>query len=416
MTIFFGIYMWQRLKQVDWTFLAACVAWGLTTALMLYVKLRKKSEAFPVLILVGIFLLYMNSGDLFKSFRLYTIACVNRRVLVHQFLSMTIFGFLSNSYSNISVVVLLMAAILLRPGWSVGKCGLPIVGAFLLRPMRRTIVALSLASQCFGFFTGTVLGVAMIDNGPSRSLPVLPNTDSPKLELVIGLCVALITTALLKLSRRTRGQVTTVLGSALVAAVSRVVPIHSAPLTMVPVIAVIASACPEAVVSINTFLPQIIADKSSSRLFKLKALGTVLTLHAFGALIARSLSSDTFEEPEFVSRKAIAQEVFFSTILAFIVSRRPSLGPLVYLAAYLGTAGFDMVHLSSSISFGAHGINQGRLLARVIWQTAGAAIGSRLLAPLADADRIDFDPITSVTRTTDGRVISVTKESRVTGQ
>ena len=155
--------MINRLKQVDWTFLAACIAWGLTTLLMLYVKLRKKTESFPVLILVAIFLLYMNSGDLFKSFRLYTIACVNRRPLIHQFACSVMFGFLSNSYSDIFVVLLLMTALVLRPGWQLGKTGIPIIGSFLVEPKRRTLIALGLASQCFGFFTGTVLGIAMID-------------------------------------------------------------------------------------------------------------------------------------------------------------------------------------------------------------------------------------------------------------
>jgi hypothetical protein len=407
--------MWQRLKQVDWTFLAACIGWGLTTVLMLYVKLRKKTESFPVLILVGIFLLYMNSGDLFKSFRLYTIACVNRRVLIHQFIAMTVFGFLSNCSNDIFVVALLMAAILLRPGWSLGQTGLPALGAFLVKPLRRTLVALGLAAQCFGFFTGTVLGVAMIDSSATISFndKVRP-VESRDLSLILGLVVVMLSSALVKLTRKTRGQITTVLGSALIAAISRVIPIYSSPLSIVPVIAVVNSMFPEAVTSIATFIPQLMADKTSSKSFKVRVFLSVVVLHALGALAAGYASPSLYEAPEYVSRKAIAQELFYSTILSFIVPKRPSHAPLVYLAAYLGTAGHDMVHLSSSISFGAEGLGNGRLLARLIWQSVGGLIGSCLLAHLADSDKIDFDPITSVTRTTDGRVIAA--ESRATGR
>jgi hypothetical protein len=403
--------MFKRLREMDWTFLLACIAWGLTTALMLYVKLRKKTESFPVLILVAVFLLYMNSGDLFKNSRLYTIACVNRRVLVHQFVTLCVFGFLSNSYSDIFVVLLLMSAVVLRPGWDLGKTGIPIVGSFLVTPSRRTLVALGLAAQCFGFFTGTVLGIAMIDRKSSGATITASHADiSDAMKTITAFTLVLVGTNFVKLTPKWRGRISTVIGSGIIAAVSRVIPFYNSPLAVVPVIALVCKLFPGAVVSISEFIPQLV-NAPGSKIAKLKIFVSVGFLHACGALVAGYFSPSMNQAPEFVSRKAIAQELFFSTILAFVVTRRPNMAPLVYLASFLATVGSDMVHMCSSISLGAEALGNGRLIARLLWQSVGALIGASLLAPLVDSERIDFDPITSVTRTTDGRVINNARAS-----
>ena len=224
--------------------------------------------------------------------------------------------------------------------------------------------------------------------------------------------MVLVCSNFVKLTPNWRGRISTLLGSALVAAVSRVVPFYQSPLAVVPVFAVISNMFPGVVISISEFVPQLVLT-NAPRITKIKIFLSVVALHAAGALIAGNLIPNFYDAPEFVSRKAIAQEAFFSIVLAFIVTKRSDIAPLVYLAGFLGTVGPDMVHISSSISFGAHALGNGRLLARLIWQTVGALIGAGLVAPLVDSERIDFDPITSVTRTTDGRVIN---NNRVNGQ
>jgi hypothetical protein len=409
----------SSLRGIDWTFLFACIAWGLTTALMLYVKLRKKTESFPVLILVGIFLLYMNAGDLFNSFRIYTVACVNRRILAHQFLCALVFGFLSNSYSNFFVLLLLTGSLVTRPGFAaLGKCGIPFVGSFLVHPFRKTLVALGLASQCFGFFTGTVLSIAMLDpNYRNIQMSISPPTVDPNyVKPLIAITAVILGTNLIKLTPAWRGRIHTVLGSALLATTSRLVNIYNgeAPLLLVPVIAIVGKIAPGAVTSIVEFIP-VLVKGSESKLVKVRIFITVSALHALGALLANLyLSPSLYECPEYVSRRTIAQEMFFSTVMGFMVTARPASSPIVYLSAFIATAGSDIVHLSSSISFGAEALGNGRLLARIIWQTIGALVGACLVGPLADSEKIDFDPITSVTRTTDGQVIR--NNARVNGQ
>ena len=401
----------DRLKQVDWTFLLACIAWGLTTALMLYVKLRKKTESFPVLILVGIFLLYMNCGDLFKSFRLYTIACVNRRVLIHQFITALVIGFISHGYSDVFVLISLLTAIILRPGWTgVGKTGIPIVGAFLITPFRRTVVMLGLANQCFGFFTGTVLGVAMItqDQTPRIEAPALQQAD---IYYPVAAWAALLLMsrllAYMHVSKTVIGRAQTFLASGFIACLSRSVALYSSPIVLVPVLAVIYQLFPGAVTSITGFIPQMVSFQAL-KMTKLNIFLSVMVWHVAGSLVGNYLSPQipNMYSPEYVSQRGIAQEMFFSVMVSFISAAKPSLAWLVYLSAWLGTAGPDMVHLSSSISLGAEHFSNGRLIARLIWQTAGSFVGAGLLAPLADSDRIDFDPITQTLRTTDGKKIT----------
>ena len=404
----------QCLRGIDWTFLFACISWGLTTALMLYVKLRKKSESFPVLILVGVFLLYMNAGDLFKSFRLYTIACVNRRLLAHQFIAMAVFGFVSNSYSDVVVLVLLMLAVIGRTNWESGKSGIPVIGPFLVSPLRRTIVALSLASQCFGFVTGIVLSAAMIDDsraGSSVAEASLP-TDPALYRVASAFGIVLLASQLIDRKipmSAVRGRVQTFLGSGLVAAVSRVVPFYSLPFVMVPVVASVSHLLPGCVTSVSTFIPQIARVRGPMK-YKLHVFASVAVWHVAGALLSGYLSDYVLDlpstTPPFVSKKTIGQEFIFSALIGFIGTQGSRLTHVVMLAAWLATAGADAVHLSSSISFGADALSDGRLLARLIWQIAGSLVGATLVSAFADSDKIDFDPITSVTRSTDGRVVN----------
>ncbi len=374
---------------------------------MLYVKLRKKSESFPVLILVGIFLLYMNAGDLFKSsFRLYTIACVNRRVLAHQFICGSLVGVVSHGYANVFVLVTLVAATIGRSGWQLGKSGIPIVGSFLITPLRRTVVMLGLAAQCFGFFTGTVLGIAMLDQS-IHVHPLLAINRIGNYTPALSFGFLLLSTRFLHsfVSKPNLGRVQTLLASGLIASVSRCIPLYSSPLLMVPVLMVTRQIAPGAVTGITEFIPQLVAFEAS-KLHKLRIFVSVLLWHAAGALLAAYYSvENVFDMPEYVSPRAIGQELFFGTMLSFVASRRPELSSLVYLSGWLGTTGTDTVHLSSSISLGAEFYSNGRLAARLIWQSIGGLIGAGVLGPLADSDRIDFDPITSVTRTTDGRVL-----------
>lgn len=410
----------ERLRQVDWTFFLACVSWGLTTALMLYVKLKKKADALPVLILLAEFLLYMNAGDLFKSFRIYTIACVNRRILAHQFVSTLLLGFLANSYTDIFVLMLVLSAALFRPGFGFGKSGIPILGPFLVRPMRSSIVALSIATQCFGFVTGTILSETMladvkIASGRSFSpaeIPADPAVCSLVSAFVIGLVCSSFVTA-----KAFRGKLQTVLASGLIAAFSRVLPFSSLPVLMMPILATISSLFPGAVFSVSSFIPQLSSVKDLPNRLKFGIFVEVFILHAIGALLAGYLSSYMFPstvaaDSPFVSRRAIAQEFFFSALVGFVSTRRPGLAPLVMTAGYLATTGNDMVHLCSAISLGSSGLGEGRLIARLLWQTIGSLLGSTLVTWFVDNDKIDFDPMTSVTRTTDGKTI----RNRVVGK
>ena len=395
---------------MDWTFLLACIAWGLTTALMLYVKLRKKTESFPVLILVGIFLLYMNCGDLFKSFRIYTIACVNRRVLIHQFITALVAGFVSHGYSDVFVLISLLTAINLRPGWGhVGRTGIPLVGSFLVHPFRRTVVMLGLANQCFGFFTGTVLGVAMItqDHIPRSETPTLQDADHYyPVAAWAAILLASRLLAYMHVSKTVIGRAQTFLASGLIACLSRTVALYSSPIVLVPVLAITYQMFPGAVTSITGFVSQMVSFQAP-KLTKLNIFFSVIVWHVAGSLVGNYLAPQipNMYNPEYVTQRAIAQEMFFSVLLAFICATRPGLGWLVYLSAWLGTAGPDMVHLSSSISLGAPHFSNGRLIARLIWQTAGSLVGAGLLAPLTDSEKIDFDPITETLRTTDGKKI-----------
>jgi hypothetical protein len=139
---------------------------------------------------------------------------------------------------------------------------------------------------------------------------------------------------------------------------------------------------------------------------------TVMFWHFSGALsggiLSNTIDVGNFDFP-YVSKQAIAHEFFFACVCAFVVTRKPNLAVLVFTAAFLETAGTDMVHISSSISLGANQLSNGRLAARLIWQTAGALLGSTLMANFTDSETINFDAMTSVTRTTEGKLIRVTE-------
>lgn len=412
--------MIQRLREVDWTFLLACVSWGLTTALMLYVKLKKKTDAFPILILLAEFLLYMNAGDLFKSFRIYTIACVNRRLLAHQFVSTLLVGFLANSYTDIFVLMLVLSAALFRPGFGFGKSGIPMLGPFLVRPMRFSIVALSITTQCFGFVTGTILSETMladvkIANAISFSTAEIPS--DPAVYILVSAFAIMLVCSSFVTAKALRGKLQTVLASGLIAAFSRVLQFSSLPVVMVPILATIASLFPGAVYSMSSFIPQLSSVKDLPKRMKFVIYVEVFILHATGALVAGYLSSSMLPstvagDSPFVSRRAIAQEFFFSALVGFVSSSRPGLTPLVITAGYLATTGEDMVHLCSAISLGSSALGESRLIARLLWQTVGSLFGSTLMSWFVDYDKIDFDPMTSVTRTTEGKTI----RNRVVGK
>jgi hypothetical protein len=399
----------DRIKQVDWTYLLACVSWGLTTGLMLYVKLRKKTESFPVLILVGIFLLYMNSTDLFKSFRIYTVASVNRRILAHSFFTSLVFGFMSGSYIDILAISLALIGVLIRPGFDFGKTGIPLIGAFFIPKKRPTIVALSLASQCFGFFTGTVLSAAMISNSSEEKrfqIPLNIFENSQLYAVPISSLVGLVGCAALSKKSSIRGKLATVCGSCFIASISRVIPFNSVSILMVPFFSIISSLFPEAVVGITTFTPQLV-QMTAPKSRKISMFINVMLYHAIGSLVAGYASPVLFSEElaPYGSRRAIAQEFFFSMLVGFVSTRRPGVVPIIMGAAYLATNGQDVVHLLSAISLGSYGLSNGRLLARIIWQMVGSLVGSTLVSSFLDSEEIDFDPITSVTRTTCGQTI-----------
>ena len=394
--------MFQRLRQVDWTFLLACVAWCLLSLLMLYVKLMKKSDAFPVLILISTFLLYMNAGDLFKSFKLYAIACVNRRTLAHQFVSATVMGFLSRSYADIIAILIGSSAIVARSGWDIGKSSIPFIGPWLIHPRRVSLVALGVAAQCFGFFTGSVLSMAMISDAVLPHVRVTPSADN--YSVVIAFAVGLLGSKLIP-SGKLRGKIQTIMASALIASATRIL----SPLMLVLLFAVGSELFPAAVTGVTTFIPQLVRIDMSLR-SRLRAAITVIGFHVTGALIgvyisAHVLGSAASISPDFLSHQGIAHEFFFSAFIGMVASASPRLGPVVALAGCLATGG--SAQLISAVSLG-----NGQI-ARVVWQTMGSLTGATLLTQLLDSDKVDFDPITSVTRTTDGRKLV---ENRSTGR
>jgi hypothetical protein len=167
----------------------------------------------------------------------------------------------------------------------------------------------------------------------------------------------------------------------------------------------------------SSFIPQLSSVKNLPKRMKFGIYVEVFILHATGALVAGYLSSCMFPstvagDSPFVSRRAIAQEFFFSALVGFVSTNRPALTPLVITAGYLATTGNDMVHLCSAISLGSSALGEGRLIARLLWQTVGSLFGSTLMSWFVDYDKIDFDPMTSVTRTTDGKTI----RNRVVGK
>ena len=400
--------LWDRF---DWTFLFACISWGSLTALMLYVKLRKKIESFPVLVLILLLMAYMNSGDLLaKRFKLYTIACVNRRVYATQFLASLMLGFASNSFPDILVAILCIAAIMARTDWSIGKAGFPVIGSFLMpSPLRKSLVFLGIAFQCLGFFTGSVLSVAMIDDQVTTSFPLrsatVPN-DFALYHIPITLAIMLVLSK--KLLKVMQGQIQTALASGLLASLSRIVPIYSSsPLILVPVLMVISRAFPGAITSITTFLPKLTSMTSMTGSQKFRAFCSVMVWHIGGALIANYacdyfLPSDiNVDEIPYVPKRAIAQEFFFSVLIGLVGNTVPS---IAFAAGWLASGGSgDLAHLSSSISFGSFKLDEGRLLARIIWQIAGSLLGATWITSFADSEKIDFNPLISVTRTTDGK-------------
>ena len=201
-----------------------------------------------------------------------------------------------------------------------------------------------------------------------------------------------------------RGKIQTLLASGLVAAVSRVIPLYSSPLVLVPVVAILGKVFIGAVVSINWFMAQLSrVDLSAGN--KVKVLVSVMVCHIVGALLAGYLSDYILGQSDsipFVSKKALAQEFFFSVMVGFIGTKSSKLVPLVFLAGWLATVGPDMVHISSSVSFGADQIGEGKLMARIIWQFAGSFVGSFIISKFVDSERIDFDSILNVVRTTEG--------------
>jgi len=379
---------------------------------MLYVKLRKKIEAFPVLVLIVLLMAYMNAGDLLAAkSKLYTIACVNRRIFATQFLASLMLGFSSNSYTDILVAILLVSAIVCRTNWTVGKTGIPLLGSFLISPLRKSLVFLGIAFQCMGFFTGSVLSIAMIDEHVTDAFPLrspgLPN-DPAVYQIVTAFAVLLVLSRVVLQSPKLRGQVQTFLGSGLIASLSRVIPIYSSsPLILVPVMMVLSRLFPGAVTSITTFMPQLVEMKRLSNSQKFNAFCSVMVWHVSGALLANYLSDmylpaslNSLEIP-YVPKRAIAQEFFFSVVIGLVGTSVPS---VALAAGWLASGGScDLAHLSSSISFGAQGLNDGRLLARIIWQVAGSLLGATWITSFADSEKIDFNPIVSVTRTTDGK-------------
>jgi hypothetical protein len=385
-------------------FLLACVFWGLTTALMLYVKLRKKADAFPVLILIGVFLTYMNAGDLFGSNRLYTIACVNRMLLAHQFITALVFGFMINSYVDVVGVIAVLGVVLVRPGWSIGRFGIPMVGPVMNLFGRKaySLLLLGIVSQIVGILTGGILGVAMIDeHGSGIEFGRLPSWTDEYRSLV-AFIVMLVSCRLVS-SVLWRGRLETFFASAVVATVSRIIPLYASPLLLVPTVAIIHETSPMAMMSINTFIPRL------GHAGKFRAFCAVMVWHAAGALAAKysweSLQVPGKEYLPYVSKTAIAQELFFSVLVSFVAACRPRLVPLLMLGVWLMTVGADMPHLSSAVSIGADSFSDGRLIARILWQTIGALVGTFLVAPFADSVRINFDSLVTKTRTTDGKVI-----------
>jgi hypothetical protein len=392
--------------------LFACISWGSLTALMLYVKLRKKIEAFPVLILIVLFMAYMNAGDLLATrSKLYTVACVNRRVFATQFLSALMLGFASNAYPDVLVSILLVAAIMRRTNWSIGQTGIPLIGSFLISPRRKTTVFLGIAFQCLGFFTGSVLSISMIDESVTPSFPsftLSKNLDDYR--IVIGFLVLLVLSQIVTTNLKTRGGIQTACATGLVASLSRLVPIYSSsPLILLPVIMVLSRLFPGAVVSISTFVPELVGIKTMTNSQKFRACLSVMIWHLAGALIANYLCDmylcARFNEHEiaYVPKRGIAQEFFFSLVLGLVGNTVPG---VVFAAGWLasGNSG-DLAHLSSAISLGARGLSDGRLLARLIWQTAGSLLGATWIKGFVDSDQVDFNPLVSVTRTTDGKRI-----------
>jgi hypothetical protein len=255
--------------------------------------------------------------------------------------------------------------------------------------------------------------MAMIDDKSAGTFDVRTNipTDSGEYLIPSSLTIALVATVAIAgwLGRSTAGKVQTMLASALIAALSRVVPIYSSPLVLVPVYILLSVVVPGAITSVSTFIGQLSGVKTSRS--KIEIFVSAIIWHVLGALVANYICDAylppalNLHEIPFVSKKAIAQEFFFSVFVGFVGSKNIQFVPFVLLAGWLATAGPDMAHLSSAISLSAYGLDGGRLVARLLWQTIGSLLGATWITNFADYDKIDFNPIVSVTRTTDGKRI-----------
>ena len=363
---------------MDWVYLFACISWGLTTALMLYVKLRKKTDSIPVLALVCCFLLYMNSGDLFaKRFKMYSVAVANRKVLAPQFFVSLVLAFMLASYRDLLAILVITSSVAYA---TIGWRAAPLLGPFWGR-----LKMMEIASQCAGFIVGTLLSVSMIDGSNTAELPPsFLNADSVILSLISILVVARYFDV--------HGAIQTIIGSAVIAVISRAYSFY----IVLSGIAILSRWSPKAITCITMFLPQVAKTGIS-----LKSFCMVVVAHALGPLLVGALLPATLDV-EYVSKLAIAQEFFFSVLLGLVASDQYAwLG--VVMGAWMATD--SSVHLCSSISFGASGLNNGRLLARIIWQSAGSLIGSTLVNAFVHAKSIDFSHLTDVIRTTDGKRI-----------
>jgi hypothetical protein len=284
-----------RLKEVDWPFLLACVAWLLLSLLLLVVKVGKKADAVPVLILVTVFLLYMNAGDLFGSFRLYVIATANRRVLAHQFLCASTCGLLSRTYASALATVLGTLALVMRGG----RSGLPLLGPFLVKPRRISIVMLGVVAQTIGLAVGNVMSVSMFRETPlpTRMAPV---DNGRALAVTVGAAFALLASQMLKVG----GGPQTALASALVAAASGVL----SPIALVGLVATTSELVPGAVTSLTAFVPQLVKAR-----IPLAARGRcalrVAAWHLTGALAGATLAG-TVAELDVVPQDVIPHEFF----------------------------------------------------------------------------------------------------------
>ena len=346
----------------------------------------------------------MNLGDLFKKkFKIYSIAVANRQLLAPQFLVCCVFAYMSMSCSDLLAVLIITGTLIWR---TTGYSAIPLVGPFT-RASSKNVKILGVVSQATGILTGTVLACAMLSDKPVSVDALKYSTyvpmSGPTFVVIILLCIGMYVLPKIVSSKWWIGLGQTFGCSAVLAIISRNIPLYSAPLTLIPVMGIIRQVFPLAVTSSAEFIPLLQTEG-----WRFSSACTVVGVHCIGPILIHFYlleSSDT--DPSFVSTQTIGQEFFYSMLIGFVSTKKSPIG--IFLGAWLATAGANMVHLCSAISLGANGLDNGRLLARLIWQSVGSLVGATLVKQFVNSNKIDFDEITDIQRTTDGKRIDTRK-------